>query len=219
MIDNINKIDYFKTEIGYIKNSEYIDDFKKLIELLPDYFFKVAASSTGKYHPAFSLGDGGLLRHTKAAVRIAYELLNDPCIGDKYTSREKDLFLIALTMHDGVKHGIPEEKYTRADHPLLASNLIKEHRKELKMSQAELAERVNVSNNHISSIETGKQIPSLTTFVKICEQLDTTPDFLLLGSLHTDNLPKNIYDSLALCNKKDLPLIQDIVENFVSKRE
>ncbi|MGO5071723.1 helix-turn-helix domain-containing protein [Roseburia faecis] len=96
---------------------------------------------------------------------------------------------------------------------------MKRRRKELKMSQAELAEKVNVSNNHISSIETGKQIPSLTTFVKICEQLDTTPDFLLLGSLHTDNLPKNIYDSLTLCNKKDLPLIQDIVENFVSKRE
>ena len=72
---------------------------------------------------------------------------------------------------------------------------MKRRRKELKMSQAELAEKVNVSNNHISSIETGKQIPSLTTFVKICEQLDTTPDFLLLGSLHTDNLPKNIYDS------------------------
>jgi transcriptional regulator with XRE-family HTH domain len=96
---------------------------------------------------------------------------------------------------------------------------MKRRRKELKMSQAELAEKVNVSNNHISSIETGKQIPSLTTFVKICEQLDTTPDFLLLGSLHTNNLPKNIYDSLALYNKKDLPLIQDIVENFVSKRE
>lgn len=79
---------------------------------------------------------------------------------------------------------------------------MKRRRKELKMSQAELAEKVNVSNNHISSIETGKQIPSLTTFVKICEQLDTTPDFLLLGSLHTDNLPKNIYDSLALCKKK-----------------
>ena len=63
---------------------------------------------------------------------------------------------------------------------------MKRRRKELKMSQAELAEKVNVSNNHISSIETGKQIPSLTTFVKICEQLDTTPDFLLLGSLHTD---------------------------------
>lgn len=149
MIDNINKIDYFKTEIRYIKNSEYIDDFKKLIELLPDYFFKVAASSTGKYHPAFSLGDGGLLRHTKAAVRIAYELLNDPCIGDKYTSREKDLFLIALTMHDGVKHGIPEEKYTRADHPLLASNLIKEHRKELKMSDDDVSFLCSVIESHM----------------------------------------------------------------------
>ena len=53
---------------------------------------------------------------------------------------------------------------------------MKRRRKELKMSQAELAEKVNVSNNHISSIETGKQIPSLTTFVKICEQLDTTPE-------------------------------------------
>lgn len=37
---------------------------------------------------------------------------------------------------------------------------MKRRRKELKMSQAELAEKVNVSNNHISSIETGKQIPS-----------------------------------------------------------
>ena len=72
-IDNMMKIDYFKTEIGYIKNLEYVEDFKILIGLLPDYFFRVAASSTGKYHPAFSLGEGGLLRHTKAAVRIAYK--------------------------------------------------------------------------------------------------------------------------------------------------
>ena len=96
---------------------------------------------------------------------------------------------------------------------------MKRRKKKLKMSQAELAEKVNVSNNHISSIETGKQIPSLTTFVKICEQLDTTPDFLLLGSLPKENLLKNFSDSRPFCNKKDLPLIQDIVENFVSKRE
>lgn len=44
---------------------------------------------------------------------------------------------------------------------------IKMRRKELKMSQAELAEKINVSNNHISSIETGKQLPSLPTFVTV----------------------------------------------------
>lgn len=96
---------------------------------------------------------------------------------------------------------------------------IKMRRKELKMSQAELAEKVNVSNNHISSIETGKQLPSLKTFVEICEQLQTTPDFLLLGSVHTHNVPQNIYESLLLCDAKDFPIIKDIVENFVEHKK
>ena len=95
---------------------------------------------------------------------------------------------------------------------------IKMRRKELKMSQAELAEKVNVSNNHISSIETGKQLPSLPVFVEICEQLQTTPDFLLLGSLHTNNIPQNIYESLRLCNERDLPIIKEIVEGFVANK-
>ena len=148
-IDNMNKIDCFKKELSYIKNVSYLEDFKKLIELLPDYFFEVAASSTGKYHPAFSLGEGGLLRHTKVAVRIAYELLSNPCIGDKYTSREKDLMLIALTIHDGVKHGIPKETYTRADHPLLVSKLIKENREQLQMSEEDISFICSVIETHM----------------------------------------------------------------------
>lgn len=87
------------------------------------------------------------------------------------------------------------------------------------MSPAELAEKVNVSNNHISSIETGKQLPSLKTFVEICEQLQTTPDFLLIGSVHTHNVPQNIYESLLLCDAKDFPIIKDIVENFVEHKK
>lgn len=149
MIDNINKIDCFKKELGYIKNSQYLEDFKYLIENLPDYFFKVAASSTGKYHPEFSLGDGGLLRHTKAAVRIAYELLNNPCIGDKYTNREKDLMIIGLTLHDGIKHGVPEEKYTRADHPLLASKYVRDNSSNLKMDDSDIDFICNVIESHM----------------------------------------------------------------------
>ena len=127
----MNKIDVFKDEYEYIKNIELLDDYKKLIESLPDYFFSVAASSTGKYHPKFASGDGGLVRHTKVAVRCAYDLLLDPCIGDKYTSREKDLMIIALTLHDGLKHGNPEEKYTKADHPLLVCDHIRAESKNL----------------------------------------------------------------------------------------
>ena len=79
------KTDAFKKEISYIKSDKYKKCAEELIELLPDYFFEVAASSTGKYHPSFSLGDGGLLRHTKALVRIGIELMNNNSLNHKFT--------------------------------------------------------------------------------------------------------------------------------------
>ena len=113
----MNKKEIFYDEINYIKDESLKTSLGKLIELLPDYFFKEAASSTGKYHPKYALGEGGLLRHTKAATRIGYELLQDLSIGKKYTEHEKDLMLMALILHDGFKRGVNEEKYTRFDHP------------------------------------------------------------------------------------------------------
>ena len=71
---NTEKINMFQREINYIKTERYRENIKKLISCLPDYFFEIPASSTGKYHPNYALGEGGLVRHTKVAVRIAYEL-------------------------------------------------------------------------------------------------------------------------------------------------
>ena len=115
----MNKIDLFKTELSYIKNLKYRESAKKMIELLPDYFFEIPASSTGKHHPKFAQNEGGLVRHTKVAVRMCYELSKNNTIGYSFTDDEKDLMLIALIMHDGVKSGLIKEKYTRVDHPLL----------------------------------------------------------------------------------------------------
>lgn len=124
----------FQDELEYIKNDEIREDAKSLIRLLPDYFFHEAAASTGKYHPKYAMGDGGLLRHTKAAVRFAKEIFQNPLFGDAFTSDEKDVMLLALIMHDGFKRGVKEERYTRFDHPLVAVSILKEHRAELKMS-------------------------------------------------------------------------------------
>ena len=44
-------------------------------------------------------------------------------------------------------------------------NRIKIRRKELRIKQAELAEKLNISNNHMSSIENGRQKPSLDIFI------------------------------------------------------
>ena len=125
----MNKIKYFEKEISYIKDKNKQEDIKYLIDLLPEYFFKIPASSTGKYHPKFASTNHGLVKHTKVAVRIAYDLF---MINDLFTDYDKDLIIMALIMHDGLKKGLTEEEWTRFDHPLLVSKLIMEHAKELK---------------------------------------------------------------------------------------
>jgi 23S rRNA maturation-related 3'-5' exoribonuclease YhaM len=82
------------------------------VEDLPEYFWKVPASSTGKYHPKFSLGEGGLVRHTSFAVELAIELFNIT----KFTDFEKDIIIAALILHDGRKHGLEESEHTKKDH-------------------------------------------------------------------------------------------------------
>lgn len=130
----MDKKEIFYDEINYIKDESLRKSLGELIELLPDYFFKEPAASTGKYHPKYAQGEGGLLRHTKAAVRIGYELLQDLSIGKKYTSHEKDLMLMALLLHDGFKKGIKEERYTRFDHPLISAQVVMDNHEKVGLS-------------------------------------------------------------------------------------
>ena len=96
-------------------------------------------------------------------------------------------------------------------------NHIKIRRKELRIKQAELAEKLNISNNHMSSIENGRQKPSLDVFIQICNVLNVTPDYLLLGSMHAYNIPQDIIDKLHLCNQCDIELTRDFVELLVKR--
>jgi transcriptional regulator with XRE-family HTH domain len=91
-------------------------------------------------------------------------------------------------------------------------------RKNLGMTQNQLAEILDISNNHLSSIETGKQSPSFDKFIKICEALDTTPNHLVLGCVHSKNIEQNIIDTIRLCDKDTTELIYDYV-NFIYARQ
>lgn len=145
----MNKIETFQTEYKYIKNKKYVENIQKIISMLPDYFFEVPASSTGKYHPSFSLGEGGLVRHTKAAVRIAYELLENNSVSSIFKSEEKDLMICALLVHDGLKSGLVKSEYTVADHPLQVSKYIVDHKDELTLTENEIKFLCNVIESHM----------------------------------------------------------------------
>lgn len=175
----MNKVDVFKKELSYIKNEKYVECAKNMIELLPDYFFQVPASSTGKYHPEFAQGDGGLVRHTKVAVRMAYELSSNNSIGHSFKNDEKDLMMIALIMHDGAKSGIPKGKYTCVDHPLIISNLIRENKSKIGLSDDEIDFVCSVIESHMGEWNTdfnGNEVLPLPKnkyqrFVHMCDFL------------------------------------------------
>lgn len=48
------KSELFQNELKTIQSDDIRDFAKVVLDDAPDYFFKVAASSTGKYHPAYA---------------------------------------------------------------------------------------------------------------------------------------------------------------------
>lgn len=124
-----SKAKIFDSILDTIENSDIRYFAEQCIETIPDYFWEVGASSTGKYHPKYALGELGLARHTCALVRFLNHIFNVECFGSKFSSREKDLMRVAGMMHDTRKSGDDEtynnNKYTKFDHPLLAANEIR----------------------------------------------------------------------------------------------
>ena len=123
----MGKIECFKEELDYIKDLKIREFAEKAIENLPDYFFKIPSSSTGRYHPAYALGEGGLLRHTRAAIRIAIELFRMEMF-NYFGDEGKDLIIASLLVHDGRKSGNIQGKYTVTEHPLLQTFAMKQNK-------------------------------------------------------------------------------------------
>ena len=125
----MNREELILNELDLIKSERIQNACVKIVNLLPEYWFTVAAASTGKYHPEYALGDGGLGRHTVAVVRFLNHFFEIECIRNQFTSRERDLLRVAGLMHDSRKSGSQEDyeknKYTKFDHPLLAANVIR----------------------------------------------------------------------------------------------
>lgn len=98
-------------------------------------------------------------------------------------------------------------------------NNIKRRRQNLGMHQYELAERLGISPNHLSSLETGKTRPSFDLLCKLCAELNVSPDYLMLGSIHSNNVPQNIIDKLKLCSSDTLYTVDGIMDILIEKQD
>lgn len=172
------KVRIFQNELSYIKNCKIREFTQKCVEILPDYFFEIPASSTGKYHPSYTLGNGGLVKHVRAAVRIAVEMMYLDMF--KYTDDEKDIIVSALILHDGLKSGFPKESYTKHEHPLLVIDHIKQHAEICGLVEPEILNKIfGALASHMgqwqtarnSRVELPKPTGKMENFVHLCDYL------------------------------------------------
>lgn len=185
---NILTKDYFKVG-SFVQELSYIDslDIRAiavfLLCYLPDYFFTVSASSTGKYHPAYTVGNGGLVRHTKAAVRIAIQLLRLEMYS--HLLPMKDYIIAALLIHDGWKHGKPKEdgtyeQYSNQAHSKICSDRLRELAESIPQCKGILLELAYLvlthmgqwnTNSHTGEIFAPKPATQEQCFVHLCDYL------------------------------------------------
>lgn len=177
------KVMSFKEELAFIKDPAMLGIAAWLIAKLPDYFFHVAASSTGKYHPSYTQGDGGLLRHTKSAVRIAIELLRLEMY--QFMEPHYDEILIALMIHDGWKHGPQTEdgsyrEFTDQSHARICADWIKGLSMQIPQFDRvlnEIASLVHTHmgqwniNSHTGEVFAPKPMAPEQCFVHLCDYL------------------------------------------------
>ena len=109
------------TEIGLIANEDIRLLVRATLDACPLCFWTMPAATTGKYHPAISLGEGGLIRHTRAVVRLACHLA--AMRGIEVGTGEHDIIVASSILHDCCKKN-DNEKYTAFMHPQRAADLI-----------------------------------------------------------------------------------------------
>ena len=92
-------------------------------------------------------------------------------------------------------------------------NRIYERRKELNMTQKELAEAVELSIQSISSIELGKKAVRPENLVKICRTLDVSADYLLFGERSEKQL-EPVAEMISRLGSDDLELLKTIIKRM-----
>ena len=90
---------------------------------------------------------------------------------------------------------------------------IANRRKQLKLTQAVVAERAEINDQYLSNIERAVSIPSTEVIMRLAVALDTTPDEFLVGTARQENDQwKNVAQLLRTMNEKQLTLAESLLK-------
>lgn len=102
--------------IAEIEDQRLREYTEAAVSRLDPAFWHAAASATGKYHPAYDQGSGGLVCHT--VMCAIYALSGIRRYGVPHLC---DVLLCSALLHDAWKNGEPWGRYTTKDHGATAA--------------------------------------------------------------------------------------------------
>lgn len=89
---------------------------------------------------------------------------------------------------------------------------IAKRRKSLGLTQAVVEEKAALGQKYLSSIETGKSIPSTEVIMRLAIALETTPDEFLVGAVrHPEEGWQDVAELLRPMNEKQLALARSLL--------
>jgi transcriptional regulator with XRE-family HTH domain len=100
---------------------------------------------------------------------------------------------------------------------MIAGNIRKE-RKQLGMSQSQLAERADLSIDTIKSVENGRRAMSLDTYLKIVQALETTP-YALMNRKHPEEYIDRFAFMMTSRNEREIELALHMVEQLLKGQD
>lgn len=90
---------------------------------------------------------------------------------------------------------------------------IKNLRKELGLTQTELANKIYINKSMISAYEKGTRMPSLDALISLSETLNVSIDFLL-GIQRDDTNDKETTMDISGLTEKQKKIVADLIETF-----
>ena len=92
------------------------------------------------------------------------------------------------------------------------AQIIQDTRRKANLTQAQLAEKIGLSEKHISKIETGKYYPALDTFIKILDTLNLTlTDFKLQHLCESNTKKEQLQKIIENSSKKQIDTYTDVI--------
>lgn len=90
---------------------------------------------------------------------------------------------------------------------------IKNLRKELGITQTELAQKIYINKSMISAYEKGTRMPSLDALISLSKTLNVSIDFLL-GIQRDDTNNKETTMDISGLTEKQKKIVADLIETF-----